>query len=397
MAQSRLASESIEYRKARKTFIKRMQGLKKKMHELTTLCDIEGFIICFDGLQQSNEDSAMEPIIWPENREKVLELINQYRNLESNTHSRKREWGLLDFLEKQKKNLEDDLAKWRSKGRTLKFPSMEESGIDGFSAEQLKEMGKILELKLEMVKKRQEILKEKQGKGLEERGQIECFNTELYPNYDIGLLGPVSQVQSLDQIECFNPELYPNHDIDLLGPVSQVQPLDHDQFSYHPVMPMPMEYDQAINPNNNLGEFFFNGGQVKMNGVNGGCNFPMVSQFCHYNHSGFGPEEMETNGSNNNMDMLMLNNFDGGNSFSMLVPFYNDHPVPGFGSMGIHSNSFSSNLSQLESMDCCSSCFINPQPLPTASMPIISTAPLEFSPQGLQTVMTEGHKRARML
>ncbi|XP_010247561.1 PREDICTED: uncharacterized protein LOC104590545 isoform X2 [Nelumbo nucifera] len=420
MAQSKLGSESIECRKARKTFTKRMQGLKKKMHELTTLCDVEGFIICFDGLEQSNEGSAIEPIIWPENREKVLDLINRYRNLESNTQSRKRKWSSLDFLEEEKKNLQDGITK--QKGKTSKFPSMEENGIDGFSVEQLMEMGKMLDLQLEMVKERQEILKEKQGKELEERGQIECFNPELYPNYDIvlqgpvsqaqsldqiecfnpelypsydtGLLGPVSQVQSLDQIECFNPELYPNYGISVLGPVSQVQSPHHDQFSHHPVMPMPMVYHPEINPSNHPGKFFFNGGQAMMNGVNSGCNIPMASQFCHYNHSGIGPGEMEINGSNNNdMDMLMLNNFDGGNSFPMVRPFYNAHHVPGFaGSMGIYSNSyFSSSLSHLESMEC-SCCFLNPQPLPEASMPIIPTAALEFSPEDLQTVMAESQR-----
>lgn len=52
-------------------FINRLKGLKKKAYELSTLCDIDVTLLCFDG------DKAH---IWPEDQSRVSRVLRRYKD-----------------------------------------------------------------------------------------------------------------------------------------------------------------------------------------------------------------------------------------------------------------------------------------------------------------------------
>ena len=52
-----------------KTFKRREMGLKKKISELCTLCDVKACLIVYDS--DGDGPSSSQPRFWPKNRDKV--------------------------------------------------------------------------------------------------------------------------------------------------------------------------------------------------------------------------------------------------------------------------------------------------------------------------------------
>ncbi|KAF9593133.1 hypothetical protein IFM89_020343 [Coptis chinensis] len=129
----KISMQPIANNKARRvTFVKRKNGLKKKLHELTTLCDIEACMICFDG-----DDGTVET--WPEDQRKFNGVIQKYKRV----GRIEREKNCVDVdsqLEARKKKLEDSCG-WDQR-------------LDDLSKESLSELGCSLDCQLEKVRER---------------------------------------------------------------------------------------------------------------------------------------------------------------------------------------------------------------------------------------------------
>ncbi|KAK9129074.1 hypothetical protein Syun_017871 [Stephania yunnanensis] len=115
----------------------RKKGIKKKLHELTTLCDIDAFMIVFDG------DSS-EPQIWPENRGEFNRVLKRYTSVSVEERSKRVE-NLED--QNQRQIVEMDQEK-PAKRRRLNGPD------GGFEKERLEEEIRSLDSVMEAVSSR---------------------------------------------------------------------------------------------------------------------------------------------------------------------------------------------------------------------------------------------------
>ncbi|KAF9592656.1 hypothetical protein IFM89_016313 [Coptis chinensis] len=129
----KISMQPIANNKARRvTFVKRKNGLKKKLHELTTLCDIEACMICFDG-----DDGTVET--WPEDQRKFNGVIQKYKRV-GRIEREKNCVNVEGQLEARKKKLEDNCG-W-------------DQQLDDLSKESLSELGCSLDCQLEKVRER---------------------------------------------------------------------------------------------------------------------------------------------------------------------------------------------------------------------------------------------------
>lgn len=117
------------------------------MHELTTLCDVKACAIIYNG---SNE----EPEIWPDNRDKVRELIDLYK---SNQPAGKT-YSLSDFYNDKKRKVEEEIGVLRKRNNQAKYPMQ---GFDMLNEAQLREFAALLGDKLKRVNSRIDELKRK--------------------------------------------------------------------------------------------------------------------------------------------------------------------------------------------------------------------------------------------
>lgn len=139
-----IADEKTRYR----TFQNRGKGLKKKIHELSTLCDVDVCMIMYaDGAGSSG------PVIWPENRDEAERIINRYLN-ERKEGDGKRTLNLSDVIGSGKKLQEIN-------GRKM-------VDLDGLSYEMLMEVLEKLGKKLEDVERMIELRKRDRDKDQEQ-------------------------------------------------------------------------------------------------------------------------------------------------------------------------------------------------------------------------------------
>uniref|UniRef100_F6GVF7 MADS-box domain-containing protein n=1 Tax=Vitis vinifera TaxID=29760 RepID=F6GVF7_VITVI len=158
-----VVNEKSRYR----IFRNRQKGLKKKIHALSTLCDVKACMILYGPNAHGTESS--QPDIWPENRNEVEGIIENYRKERKKDHG-KRTLDLSDVLQTKKKtNLE--LREVQEKNVKTK------TGVDEFSYEQLMEIIDKLDKKHEAV---QNMIDSKKGKArLMSETTVGCSNIKV--------------------------------------------------------------------------------------------------------------------------------------------------------------------------------------------------------------------------
>ncbi|KAM7504815.1 hypothetical protein LguiB_003719 [Lonicera macranthoides] len=153
MGRARVKMELIKNEKTRQsTFQKRKNCLKKKALELSTLCDVKIGIIIF------GPKSDDEPEIWPgTNPDDIKEIIQNYKN-QTIDDKKKRTTNLSNFFEDRKNKSTMALSKLRKKNHEFQYPTWN-NVFNELSEEQLREVARAFEAKIEAVKARFGLLK----------------------------------------------------------------------------------------------------------------------------------------------------------------------------------------------------------------------------------------------
>ncbi|KAK6130100.1 hypothetical protein DH2020_036150 [Rehmannia glutinosa] len=161
MGRAKLNMELISKEKSRNiTFKKRKEGLIRKMHEFTTLCDVSACMIIY-GPKQEKGNNFTEPEIWPQNIDEVRRIIDIYKA--KNKDSGNKTFGLFDFFHDRRRKIEEELAKLKKKNMESKYPTWLEF-MNFMSEIRLREFAAGLSNKAEYVKSRIELLRRnKQG------------------------------------------------------------------------------------------------------------------------------------------------------------------------------------------------------------------------------------------
>ncbi|KAL3843668.1 hypothetical protein ACJIZ3_001071 [Penstemon smallii] len=155
MGRAKLNMELITKEKSRHiTYKKRKEGLMRKMHEFTTLCDVSACMIIYGPKQEKGTSS--EPEIWPKNLEEVQRIIGIYKS--KNKDSSNKTFGLSDFFHDRKRKIEDELAKLRKKNMEAKYPTWFEF-LNNLPETDLRNFASNLNVKAETAKTRIEELK----------------------------------------------------------------------------------------------------------------------------------------------------------------------------------------------------------------------------------------------
>ncbi|XP_068666520.1 agamous-like MADS-box protein AGL80 [Aristolochia californica] len=85
MVRSKLEMKFIGDERTRcKVFKKRVEGVKKKGHQLSLLCGIDVFFLC----SPPESEKEFSPHSWPPNKAELLRILTRYRN-RSNEEIRK--------------------------------------------------------------------------------------------------------------------------------------------------------------------------------------------------------------------------------------------------------------------------------------------------------------------
>lgn len=120
MGRGKLPMELIANEKSRSsTFNKRKKGLKKKLDEFTTLCDVDACMIVYG---PHHDGRPMELDIWPQDMTEVRRIIGKYKS-KGVEEKAKRNHDLSDFFEKRKHKIDDDIVKMRRANNRAKYPT----------------------------------------------------------------------------------------------------------------------------------------------------------------------------------------------------------------------------------------------------------------------------------
>ncbi|XAR69521.1 hypothetical protein NMG60_11001139 [Bertholletia excelsa] len=150
MGRAKQRMELIRDEKSRlSTYKKRKNGLKKKAHELKTLCDVDVCLLIYGPKGEEAE-------LWPENDAVHRRLIESYRNQPAEER-RRRGRDLSNFFEDRNQKIEDELAKLRKKNDEAVYPTWDDR-YNTLPKEQLEEFQIMLEHKILEVKSRIELI-----------------------------------------------------------------------------------------------------------------------------------------------------------------------------------------------------------------------------------------------
>ena len=148
MGNHKLTMELIADKKSRyRTFKTREMGLKKKISELCTLCDVKACLIVYGS--DGDGPSSSQPRFWPENRDEVECIIKQYME-KIKEEPGKRSLNLSDVLDFGKKRAELK-SPMLQKNFCRKKRSNSFGGLDKLSYEELMEIIGKLDKDLEEV------------------------------------------------------------------------------------------------------------------------------------------------------------------------------------------------------------------------------------------------------
>lgn len=151
MGRSRLPLELIPKEKSRKvTFQKRSIGLKKKTHDISTLCGVDACLIIYG---RSSDGCPPEPVLWPPNPEEVKSIINRYKQHREQDGLIKAT-DLSSFFEEKTKAIQKEISKLGGTDRSMY--STWNDRLNNLSADQLRELINSWSKKLEIIKSRVE-------------------------------------------------------------------------------------------------------------------------------------------------------------------------------------------------------------------------------------------------
>ncbi|KAK1373271.1 MADS-box domain-containing protein [Heracleum sosnowskyi] len=119
-----------------RTFQQKNKIMKKKIYELATLCDVKAVVITYGPKKDTTSAHPLEPEIWPQNRDEVLELINKYKG-QSPEDRRKRTSLLSDFFKERIQKAQQALTKQHNDNVESKYPTRH-SRFDAMTEEDLR-------------------------------------------------------------------------------------------------------------------------------------------------------------------------------------------------------------------------------------------------------------------
>ncbi|KAJ4951827.1 hypothetical protein NE237_028659 [Protea cynaroides] len=122
---------------------RRVQGLKKKIHELATLCGVDAFLVSF--YEDGGSDQNVIPITYPENPVEVRRVMKRYRDqtdLPQNNRRGRRQQPADDTHQKKRIKIAVTADSVHEEG---------DSFFDGFTPVQLEEILKSVDSELEKV------------------------------------------------------------------------------------------------------------------------------------------------------------------------------------------------------------------------------------------------------
>ncbi|KAK1405358.1 MADS-box domain-containing protein [Heracleum sosnowskyi] len=153
MGRAKLNMELVKKEKARNTtFHVRKNSLKKKVYELSTLCGIKAMMIIYRPKQVTPHARTLEPEIFPENRDEVLELVNIYKGQPS--EDRKKRTSLLSyFFQERARKAQQVLVRLRNTNAQSMYPTWD-SRFSTYTEEDLGTIAAFLENNIENAKAR---------------------------------------------------------------------------------------------------------------------------------------------------------------------------------------------------------------------------------------------------
>lgn len=276
MGRGKLNMELIRKEKSRNTtFKKRKEGLLRKIHEFTTLCDVSACMIIYGPKQESG--GAVEPEVWPENKEEVRQLIDIYRSKSRDSGSC-RVYGLCDFFDDRKKRMEDELEKLRKKNTESKFPTWIDF-LSFLSEMQLRNLASGLSHKIEIVKNRIESIKgsdedHQQNQNLDMMMMMMTTTTSKSHPFPPGLIQRGIELNLMNQQQQQQQQSISGMNVNaILNPSEMIpyQTIDQEQqlhsINQNSMMMMLMNDDDHLRQ-----QHHHHHQQMQIGGANGGCN-----------------------------------------------------------------------------------------------------------------------------
>ena len=205
MGRGRIPMELIQKEKARKTtFLKRKNGLMKKVYEFSTLCGVDVCVIIygpnFDG------QGPAEPETWPQDIEEVHRIIQKYQNTTSDR--RPKVYDVQEYYKDRIKKVEGEISKVHKEKLKIMYPTWDDSFND-LREEQLRMFVSLLDAKIDACNQRINTLKQDpKGKAMAESDKVEVVTPYLASNPSSHL----NFMPNMSQAQLFPPPMKPISD-----------------------------------------------------------------------------------------------------------------------------------------------------------------------------------------
>ncbi|KAJ7980934.1 MADS-box transcription factor [Quillaja saponaria] len=189
MGRGKLNMELIQNEKKRKvTYLKRSNGLMKKMYELTTLCDVKAFMILY-GIRSDGQPNT-EPETWPQDPNDFKAVFDLYKS-KMQSGAPTKDYKVSNFFENRKTKIEADTHKLQEESLSLLYPTWDNS-LDILGEAQLRNFITILDTKIEACNARLAELRKKEvasssSASLTYKSDLMSNNSDLGFSYDLSL------------------------------------------------------------------------------------------------------------------------------------------------------------------------------------------------------------------
>jgi hypothetical protein len=129
------------------TYHKRKKGLRKKVYELSTLCDVDTCMIMY-GPEQKNHPRDFAT--WPESREKLRRIINRFKVKGAHPKGSR---GISGYFIDRKNNIDKEISRNRLKSYEAIYRPWDER-FDDFSDAQMRTALMLLDAKLDAAQRK---------------------------------------------------------------------------------------------------------------------------------------------------------------------------------------------------------------------------------------------------